>query len=94
MGYAGRRIDKLLMKVDHVFCQLQDCSLVLLHARSGEVLVHTDLKPGRAGGLPSIQLDVLGNQIIAHGNHTINVWGAGTCKRVYNTDLVIGQVRW
>lgn len=90
---CGRRISKLAVQGDTLIVCLEDCSVVLVHAKRGTVLARTDLKGERKGGIPFIMIDLASRTAYVQGNRSINAWSILTGARSFNTNLVIGQVR-
>ena len=93
LRYCGRRIEKLAVLGDTLVCCLEDCSVALVHAKKGTVLFHTDLKGERKGGVPFISIDPATRIAFVQGTRSINAWSILTGRRMFNTDLVLGQVR-
>jgi hypothetical protein len=89
---CGRRISKLAVQSDTLIVCLEDCSVLLVHAKRGTIMARTDLKGERKGGIPFIMIDLASRTAYVQGNRSINAWSILTGARSFNTNLVIGQV--
>lgn len=88
----GCRIAKLAVLGDVLVCCMEDCSVAFISIRRGAVSYYTELNGERKGGVPFIGIDPVNRMAYVNGNRCVNGWSLAVGRRVFNTDLVVGQV--
>lgn len=89
----GRRVSKIAVAGDILVCCMEDCSVGMINIRRGSVMYYTELKGERVGGIPFIGLDTINRMAYVQGNRCVNGWSLAQGRRMFNSDLVVGQVR-
>lgn len=89
---VGQPIAKLSFLGDTLVVCMADCSVAMINIRRGTLLYYVELKGERVGGLPFIGIDEFNRMAYVQGNRCVNGWSLAVGRRVFNTDLVVGQV--
>lgn len=93
LKFCNKRVMALSVLGDTLVCCMEDCSVAMINIRRGSLLYFVELKGERAGGVPFIGVDAFNRLAYVQGNRSVNGWSMVIGRRVFNTDLVLGQVR-
>jgi WD40 repeat protein len=88
----GIPVARLAVLGDILVCCLADCSVAMVNIRRGVLLYYTPLKGERVGGIPYVAVDAFNRMAYVQGNRCVNGWSLAVGRRVFNTDLVVGQI--